>query len=133
MRITIIFGLLMMMALSGYAQIPQVNFSVADHACLNSVLQTQNSSNNATNFEWDFCQGDLLLAPTATSVRSLAGNVTTGIDVVFDGSNWFGFVTNQNANSILRLNFGSDLGAPFLVGRCQGGPHSREVRALGVP
>ncbi len=89
----------------------QVNadFTVDPVACLNQTLKPINNSTNASQYFWDFNQGDLLLTPTAQNTGSVGGNVTTGIDVVFDGVNWFGFVASRDNNTLIRLNYGNNL------------------------
>jgi PKD repeat protein len=91
------------------SQIVQANFSVPAQACINQNIEPVNLSTNATRYEWDFCQGDLALAPSASLAVTLGGSVTTGVDVVFDGVGWYGFIANQNNNSILKLSFGADI------------------------
>jgi PKD repeat protein len=95
--------------LSANGQTVQADFLLPSNACLNERLKLVNQSTGATNYEWDFCQGDLSRTPTASTIRNLNGNVTLGIDVVFDGTNWYGFVLSRNTNSILRLEFGASL------------------------
>lgn len=94
---------------AGVAQLVQADFSVPIQACLNQIIEPVNSSASASRYEWDFCQGDLETAPAASLAVNLGGNVTTGVEVVFDGTNWFGFIASQNGNSILKLSFGTDV------------------------
>lgn len=108
MRVIILSWLSFFSAIA-LAQQPSANFNLPSTACLNQNIYLDNSSTNASWYEWDFCQGDLSTTPASTAVKYLGGNVTLGIDVVFDGANWYGFVINRNTNSILRLDFGSDL------------------------
>ena len=91
------------------AQPVSANFTIPVEACLGERVSIQNQSTGSNRYEWDFCQGDLDLSPVASVVDNLSGNITTGIDVVFDGVNWYGFVTSRDANSILRLDFGVDI------------------------
>jgi PKD repeat protein len=84
-------------------------FSISPATCINENLKPDNQSTNATRYEWDICQGDLVTTPEATTVTTLGGTITAAIDMVFDGTNWYGFVTSQNTNSILRLDFGTDI------------------------
>lgn len=93
----------------GLAQLPIADFTIKNVACKNEALQVVNNSINAIQYEWDICQGDLLLAPTARNLLNLGANIPLGIDVIFDGTEWFAFVANQNGNSIIRLDFGTDL------------------------
>ncbi len=108
--IRVFFSLfLLSTSINTIAQNPIADFSVKSTACLNENLPLTNTSSNANTFLWDICQGDLALTPSVKLLRSLVANVPQGIDIVFDGSEWFGFVANQNGNSILRMDFGSDL------------------------
>jgi PKD repeat protein len=101
---------------TSFAQALVSNFSGPSTACLQENIQLMNESENATRYEWDVCQGDLRLPPTAKYVTTIAGNVTTGIDLVFDGTNWFGFITSRETNAIKRLDFGSDINSiPTIV------------------
>ena len=90
-------------------QVPDAQFSVQSSACLGENIPMQNQSSSALRYEWDICQGDLSMNPTASLVTALTGNVTVGIDMIFDGINWFAFVTNQNASDIIRLDFGTNI------------------------
>jgi len=100
---------LLFFSIAALAQQPVANFNLPSAACLNQNIYLDNTSTNATWYEWDFCQGDLSTSPVATAVKYLGGSVTLGTDVIFDGTNWYGFVINRNTNSILRLDFASDL------------------------
>lgn len=93
----------------GICQSVQADFSLKASVCISENVDLINQSINADRYEWDLCQGDLLLTPTGLNLRTLGGSVTTGTDIVFDGTNWVGFVTSQGTNSILRLDFGSDI------------------------
>lgn len=108
--IRVIFSLfLLSISINTIAQNPIADFSVKSTVCLNENLLLTNTSSNANTFLWDICQGDLALIPSVKHIRSLMANIPQGIDIVFDGSDWFGFVANQNGNSVLRIDFGSDL------------------------
>jgi len=91
------------------AQIPFAGFNAPASACLDENILLTNTSTNATTYLWDICQGDLTLPPTVKSLLNLGANVTQGIDIVYNGSEWFGFVANQNGNSIIRIDFGAEL------------------------
>lgn len=107
-RISMVFFLLTM-AGDIFSQQPHAQFVLPSSACLNQNISLINQSLNATRYEWDFLQGDLSLSPQASSLGSAGGNVTTGIDIVFDGVNWYGFVASRNSNSIIRLDYGTDI------------------------
>ena len=101
--------LLFLYSVTSWGQTVTADFSIGSTACINQNLKPTNLSTNATRYEWDFCQGDLGSTPDAVDVTTLGGSVTTGVDLVFDGTNWYGFVTSQGTNSVLRLNFGADI------------------------
>ena len=94
---------------NSFGQSPEAIFNLPVEACMQESVKATNLSLNSTRFEWDLCQGDLKLTPTGKSVINVQGNVTAGADFVFDGTNWYGFATSRETNSIKRLNFGSDL------------------------
>lgn len=54
---------------------------------------------------------DINKAPTGTDLGNISASFTrpTYIDYAFDGTNYYGFVTNNNPNTLTRLNFGSSL------------------------
>jgi PKD repeat protein len=91
-----------------FSQTPQAQFSLPTNGCIGEHLAVLNQSVNATRYEWDICQGDLALSPTGSILGTLTGsNIPLGIDIVFDGSIWYGFATSRNSNSIYRFTFGS--------------------------
>jgi PKD repeat protein len=96
-------------AIAAFSQGVHADFSIPAQVCMDQRVVPTNNSSNATRYEWDLCQGDLSLTPTASLVTTLGGSITAGTDIVFDGTNWFGFVASQNTNSILRLDFGTDI------------------------
>lgn len=108
MRIVVGFIGLFLFAQQTWAQV-NAQFTLDPAACLNQTLKPVNTSANASRYFWDFNQGDLLLTPTAQNTGSVGGNITTGIDVVFDGTNWFGFVASRDNNTLIRLDYGSNL------------------------
>jgi PKD repeat protein len=73
---------------------------------------------NAASYDWDFCTGDLLQTPKADIIESFINDPNTpqndawrpeGMDAAFDGTNWYGFITNRSGNNIIRVNFGNSL------------------------
>ena len=108
MRLSILLILLLIEASFIFAQ-PIADFSLPATACLNQSIALNDLSQNATQYFWDFNHGDLSLLPAAKNIAGIGGNITTGIDVVFDGINWYGFVTSRSSDAIIRLDYGSDL------------------------
>lgn len=92
-----------------HGQQPVADFSAPTTACIDQKVNLTNLSTDALRYEWDLCQGDLSQTPTAAVITTVTGSVTTGLDLVFDGTKWFGFVTSRETNSIIRLDFGTDI------------------------
>lgn len=93
-------------AIPALSQAPLADFSASSIACKNENMAFVNLSSNADRFEWDVCQGDLSLTPTGSTIGTVTGsNIPLGIEVVFDGTTWVGFVTSRNSNSLIRYTF----------------------------
>lgn len=90
------------------AQVPQADFVAPASVCKNELFELNNSS-LGDNYEWDFCQGDLQLLPTVQQGVQSTGGTTLGVDIVFDGAVWYGFVTDASNNTVIRLSYGVDL------------------------
>ncbi len=103
-------GILFFRVLAAQAQCPQAAFTLSDTVCIGEAVNITNTSTGAVRYEWDFCSGDFEKNPTVQEIATIpGGNIVTGITTVFDGTNWFGFVCNRNANQIVRLDFGVSL------------------------
>lgn len=111
MRITIFFAIYGLEILFASGQNPVAQFLLPSSGCMGENILIQNQSTQALRYEWDTCQGDLNLTPTGILAGIILGsNIATGIDMVFDGSNWYGFITSRNSNEIIRISMGTDLG-----------------------
>ena len=85
-------------------------YSTVESACIDEVVQFQNTSSDATSYEWDFClsdfsEGDRAIT-THLSIPSL--NNVYGNWIGQDNGNWYGFIISNNTNSLYRLNYGTD-------------------------
>lgn len=81
------------------------DFNLALTACLNETLILNNLSVSGSS-KWDYCSGDLNEIPTAHQAFTLTGVVgRPGIELVKEGSTWYGFVTGTWTNSLYRLVF----------------------------
>ena len=105
----ILFFFLFVLPWKGASQSPIAGFSLPASVCLDQNAKANNTSTGAVHYEWDICQGDLGLTPSVGVAGITAGNIPTGIDIVFDGQKWFGFLASRETNSIIRLDFGNDL------------------------
>lgn len=67
-----------------------------------------------TQYDWDFCTGDLFQTPQASLVSPFINDETTPIfdahrtesfDIVYDGSKWVGLMPSAGSNIIMRMDF----------------------------
>lgn len=95
------------------AKYATVDFSVSSSpVCLNMDLGLVNNTINGASYQWDLCQGDLGKTPTASTLLNLSSsgsNNVIGLDLIEVGGLWYGFVCSLGANTIFRLDFGSDI------------------------
>lgn len=85
-----------------------VNFQVSPNpVCAFSNITLQNNSKNTTNYQWDFCLGDLQYTPKRTLDFPLLD--ARSINFVQDPitQNWYAFVINPDG--LVRLDFGNSL------------------------
>ncbi len=91
-------------------QCPTSDFNIPASICTNEQIEITNLTLAASEYEWDFCEGDFNTTPTAFSLPTLLNSSTPrGIDVISDGGNWHGFVTSRANHSLIRVDFGNDL------------------------
>ncbi|MGL1885897.1 MAG: PKD domain-containing protein, partial [Reichenbachiella sp.] len=99
------------------AQCPTSDFSVASEFCMEESIEFTNNSVNASSYLWDFCSGELFETPSESSIFSIPGaSDTRDIEIVFDGSNWYGFALDRSANFMHRLDFGISLDSIPVIG-----------------
>lgn len=96
----------------------QVNFGYAqsmiigpDSVCERQPVQLRSGVPDAATHFWGFCSGYLLNNPVGTNLMNNGYelNVPTGIEIVKEGKNYYGFVTNTGQNEFLRYEFGESL------------------------
>lgn len=88
---------------------PVAEFSLAAQACRAQDIGLQNQTTGASSYRWDFCYGGAETTPIGTNSTFIsAGNSTEGLVIVQDGTQWYGFMANTNANTLLRLDFGTN-------------------------
>jgi len=93
------------------AQCPQAGFTLPDTVCIGESVNIVNTSTGATRYEWDFCSGDFeqqSVSGLVTEIPSIR-NFALGITTIKDGQNWYSFITDLGNNSIIRLDYGTDL------------------------
>ena len=93
-----------------------LDFNVNSNGCIDESILLSNLSGVEGNYFWDFCNGDLLKTPNSSVPLTIGGlSEVRGMDVVFDGTEWFGFVTGRSSNNITRLDFGADVASTPVV------------------
>lgn len=91
---------------SGIAQ--TFSISQQDSLCIGAETVITNASVGFEEYNWDFCQGDLKLTPTAEQKFNSNLNIPIGVDMIEANGFWFGFVNSFSANSLIMLEFGKD-------------------------
>lgn len=89
-----------------------ISFTFSDSLCLGEENLLQNTSSGFSNYNWDFCQGDLMMTPEANSKSNTDLNIPIGTDLIESNGLWYGFVNSMSGNEIIRLEFGEDITNP---------------------
>lgn len=94
---------------AGFAQCPTADFNVND-ACLQENISLENMSTGADKFYWDFCAEDMFASPTVeNNVGSISEVKGTGITIVEEAGNYFGFIVGRGLERLYRLEYGQNL------------------------
>jgi len=92
------------------AEFATIDFTASTPNCLEQTVLLTNTSVNATSYLWDFCLNELEnLNSVEEKLNSTNTNIVVGLELVFDGNNWYGFISSRNSNSLIRLDFGNSL------------------------
>ncbi|MCX6291815.1 MAG: PKD domain-containing protein [Bacteroidetes bacterium] len=93
-------------------QCPVAGFTTSGSTCAGQPINLANTSSGSgpMSYSWDFCIGDFNTLPTAAD-EPLSSGGPTSMNVVFDGTDWYGFALDINTH-ILRFDFGSSLSNP---------------------
>lgn len=88
----------------------QFLFEAPDTVCAKQPIKLKSNRPGAASHYWGFCSGYLFDAPVGdTFSRSLDG--PTAVEVAKDGDKYYVFVANTKNNSLLRYDYGTDLGS----------------------
>jgi PKD repeat protein len=103
-------GLLLLVAVTCFAQNPAADFSTASAICRQQFMEFDNTSSGATRYEWDFCVDDFKSLQSVASLTTLGGGYGEGYGykLVQDNGQWYGFVTSRSNNKLYRLDFGTN-------------------------
>ncbi|SEL50253.1 gliding motility-associated C-terminal domain-containing protein [Chitinophaga rupis] len=87
------------------------SFTAPDTVCVNAPVNITNTSTNASTYYWNFCSGSLYNAPQITNLGGMGGNLDRPVFIATakEGNNYYGFVTNNGLNNLIRLDFGTSL------------------------
>ncbi len=107
--ITLFSGILILMVSLASGQCPTAGFSVTDSVCGKTDFTITNTSTTGLNYFWDFCPGDLEVAPTGSPMTQSILNSPQQMKLVTQNGNFFLFVTNCFGNSLVRYDFGNSL------------------------
>ena len=100
---------------AGFAQTPQADFSFPETVCKRENVFLQNNSSNASDYQWDFCEGDLQFLPSANPLVVEEFDIPVGVSLIKTKGEWYGFITSLSNNSIFRIDFGPSLSNPSPV------------------
>ncbi len=91
---------------------PTPSFEIPVEACIGEVVTIVNTSVNASNYEWNFCSGNLANMPESyLPVLRIGGGLPLSSAYESTDSGNYGFVTNRTSNSVTRMSFGNDYGS----------------------
>ncbi len=87
-------------------------FESPDQICTNTSIQLKNTSTNATNYYWTFCEANADVSPEGVDLGNAGGllNGPVFLDMAQDNfGNYFVLAVNNLGGNVVRLNFGSSL------------------------
>ncbi|MEQ8629778.1 PKD domain-containing protein [Ekhidna sp.] len=87
-----------------------LSISAQDTVCRLDVVDFVNSSSGIDSVQWDFCPGDLQLAPLSESSYDIPASTSNldEVDIVYDGVNYYGFILGLD-NTLGRITIGDSL------------------------
>ncbi|MDW8331337.1 MAG: PKD domain-containing protein [Cyclobacteriaceae bacterium] len=115
------------------AQCPVAAFNAPSVACVQENILLENTSSGASEWEWDFCSGELELTPTASFVTASSSFFRARVFRLIRDENglWFGFAIDQPNNLLVRFDFGTSLDNNPIV-TSLGNPGSRLQNPLDM-
>lgn len=87
------------------------SFDAPDTVCVNTPVTITNTSQNVTNYYWNFCSAGTNTTPQGTNLGTIGGALQTPvfIDYVKFNGDHYGFVINHVTGNLVRLDFGTSL------------------------
>ncbi|WP_160118644.1 PKD domain-containing protein [Chryseotalea sanaruensis] len=89
----------------------ELDFTLPSTVCYGEQIAIKDViKNNFENFEWDFCEGDLLESVSVGTPHQINTiDQAASMRIVEDDGMYFGFIIDRNTNKLIRLEFGDDL------------------------
>lgn len=91
-----------------FSQCPAAGFSSLGAVCAGQPVNLNNSTTGGVSYYWDFCGGDFSSATLITRDTLSGSTGPIAATPVFDGTNWFAFITSDDG-SITRLEYSNSL------------------------
>jgi len=87
------------------------SFTAPDTICVNSSINIINNSTDATSYYWNFCVADIHQPPVGNNLNNPNSVLNTPVymDYTFVNGNYYGFVTNNYPEGLVRLDYGNSL------------------------
>lgn len=91
-------------------QCPTTDFLLQPSACLDESIEITNLT-NADSVIWDFCSNDLEVIPQIGIEEDLEtfASQPWGLEIIYENSNWMGFLMNRGGGKLLRFDYGNSL------------------------
>lgn len=107
---TLFLAVLLTSLTKAFGQAPVAGVNIKPSGCIQENFEIENTSVDALTYRWDFCLQDIKHFVSATKAASVPGlSSGTNYRVVKTDTEWVGFVTSYETNSISRVSF-SELG-----------------------
>lgn len=116
MGVTFAFGLLFCISIHrGFSQCTGLDFNSPATACLSQNINFS-TIGPYSNYEWDFCAGDLSLTPTSSVLNNAFGGQSFKVELAEQNGVYYGFLLAKARSVLYRLDFGTDINSqPTLV------------------
>ena len=91
----------------------QTDFSFNDddaQVCVEDPIQITNNTPSGTTYDWNLCYGRLTSVPQAATLSTTSLSGPAFNRVVYDGTDYYLFITNHADSTITRLTLGDDPG-----------------------
>ncbi|WMN12180.1 PKD domain-containing protein [Marivirga salinae] len=96
-----------------FSQTPTADFNLPADVCLDEQFQLENTSVNATSYEWEFCFSGFDGVTNVSEIGNLTGaGRILAFDVKKINGEWIGFAAGYSTNKLYRFIFQNGLDMP---------------------